>query len=129
MTEDERLDLRADLLLVEAATREQVMPSPPDEAWGNWQVLGYVLRRLVNVVDDDAHHGLFPMAPWVNPPAHVLDMLAEFTVRQYRLSLTRGDPPLLVVAPWDRVRKVMHDLREAHGDVYLALGIPTRIEN
>lgn len=121
-------DLRTDLLLIENIVRTQPMPSPPNENWGNWQVLGYVLRRLVCVIDGNVDTALTPTR-WVPPPAHVLDMLVEFTYRQYRMSLMRGDLPLLVCQPWDRTRKVMHDLRTAAGDAHLALGLDTRIEN
>ena len=103
---------RADLAIVREHAQTRSV-APQDNA--QWQALGYVLDAVLHAVDEDlgfAH----TYRRWTAPPAHVLDMLSALVTAQYRQELqAHADAPLLLVAPWDRVRKVLNTLRARDG--------------
>jgi hypothetical protein len=119
------LVLLADLSLVRTLVDERTSaayrgPQTEDTTpRATWQALGFVLQAIARAINTDLGFTLTPPCPWSPPPAHVLTMLADLADAQYRAALSAHALPLMVVAPWDRVRWVLTHLQTSAGALNL----------
>lgn len=119
MTFEERMDLRADLLIVKDEIENLLWPQAYDNRW--W-TLRFIIENVIDVLDYSMLAGVLrengvgePL--WYTPNKSALDTAIDMADARYQEVLAAGELVSLLIVPWDRVRLIMLRLRIMQGDL------------